>query len=97
MLVACGEHPSLRVEVTHHEDARPVIARTTITVYQSEIASCEKVELGDLSAAELTAIEVDEIAIGEGERSDELTMSREGTKNASKTVLALALFKLRGS
>ncbi len=57
-----------------------MVARTTITVYQSEIASCEKVELGDLSAAELTAIEVDEIAVGEGEDSDELTMSREGTK-----------------
>lgn len=80
LLVACGEHPSLRVEVTHHDDARPVVTRTTITVYESDIVSCEKVEFGDLSEAELTAIEVDQIAVGPGEPADELTMSREGTK-----------------
>ncbi len=80
LLVACGEHPSLRVEVTHHPDAKPVVARTTISVYESEVVSCDKVELGDLSDGELTAIEVDQITVAEGERSDELTMSREGTK-----------------
>jgi len=80
LLVACGEQPSLRVEVTHHPDAAPVVARTVISVYESDVVSCARVEFGDLSEAALTAIEVDQIAIGAGERADELTMSREGIK-----------------
>jgi hypothetical protein len=80
VLASCGENPSLRVEVTHHPDATELVARTTISVYESEVVSCEKVELGDLTAAELTAILVDEIAIAEGEPADALTMSREGPK-----------------
>ncbi len=76
-LGACGEEPSLRVEVTHHPDAADIVASTTITVYESDVVSCAKVELGDLTAAELTATEVDQITAG---AADSLTMSREGTK-----------------
>ncbi len=77
VLAGCGEDPSLRVEVTHPDDAAEVITRTTITVYESPIVSCAKVEFGDLGEAELVAIEVSQIDAGSG---DELTMSREGTK-----------------
>jgi hypothetical protein len=77
LLAGCGEDPSLRVEITHPEDAAEVIARTTITVYESPIVSCAKVEFGDLGASELVAIEVSQIDAGSG---DELTMSREGDK-----------------
>lgn len=80
LVAACAEHPSLRVEVTHHPDARAAIARTTITVYESAIASCEKIEFGDLTEAELTAIEVDHLTLGPGEPADSLTMSRQGEK-----------------
>lgn len=76
LLVGCGEDPSLRVEVTHPDEASEAIARTTLTVYESPIVSCDKIEFGDLSASELTATERDQITIGEGE----LAMSREGTK-----------------
>jgi hypothetical protein len=80
LLAACGEDPSLRVEVTHHPDATAIVTRTTISVYESEVVSCAKVEFGDLTEAELTAIERDAITIEDGVRPDELTMSREGTK-----------------
>lgn len=80
LLGGCGEDPSLRVEVTHHPDAANLVARTTISVYESDVVSCDKVEFGDLTAAELTAILVDEIAIADGEPAEALTMSREGTK-----------------
>ena len=79
MLGACGEEPSLRVEVTHHPDAADIVAVTTISVYESEVVSCAKVEFGDLTEAELTAIEVDQITLGAG-APQSLTMSREGTK-----------------
>ena len=55
LLAGCGEDPSLRVEITHPDDAAEVIARTTITVYESPIVSCAKVEFGDLGASELLA------------------------------------------
>lgn len=77
LLAGCGEDPNLRVEVAHPEEAAAAIARTTITVYESPIVSCAKVEFGDLGASELDAIEVSQIEAGSG---DELTMSREGTK-----------------
>ncbi len=73
-LGACGEHPSLRVEVVHPDDID--VATTTITVYQSDLFSCAKIELGDLSDDQLLAAEVDQITIGDGLAADDLTMSR---------------------
>ncbi len=84
LLVACGEDPSLRVEVTHPDDATEAITRTTLTVYESPIVSCAKVEFGDLSASELDATEVSQIDAGS---NDALTMSREG----NKTIVARGL------
>ncbi len=73
-LTACGEHPHLRVEVTHPPDVD--VKTTTISVYESDLVSCEKVEFGDLSNDELAAAKVDEIAIAAGLPADDLTMSR---------------------
>jgi hypothetical protein len=69
---ACAEHPSLAIEVVHDPVVAEEIVRTTITVYQSEQFSCEKVEFGDLGEDELLTGLVDEIVSGEGT----LTMSR---------------------
>ncbi|HEY5948862.1 MAG TPA: hypothetical protein VIV40_25400, partial [Kofleriaceae bacterium] len=74
VLAACGEHPSLRVEVEHPTDV--TVATTSISVYESDLVTCDKVELGDLSADELAAAEVDTITVGAGVPADELTMSR---------------------
>jgi len=71
---ACQENPHLRVDVVHPDDID--VATTTITVYQSELFSCTKVELGDLSDDQLAAAKIDEIAIGDGLAADDLTMSR---------------------
>ena len=61
-LAACGDDPSLRVDVEH-----PItVSRTVISVYESEGFRCEQVEFGDLSDGELLAARVAELAIEDG-------------------------------
>ncbi|HWU90119.1 MAG TPA: hypothetical protein VN253_22805, partial [Kofleriaceae bacterium] len=58
---ACGDDLALRV-VVHHPAEAPV-ARTVVSIYESSTATCQQIELGDLSTAELEAILVTEQTI----------------------------------
>jgi len=61
-VTACGDDPSLRVDVEH-----PIaVSRTVISVYESEGFRCEQVEFGDRSEAELLAARVAELTIEDG-------------------------------
>lgn len=75
VIAACGEHPSLRVEVTHPPDV--VVKTTTIAVYpKSDVLDCEKIEFGDVSDDQLAAAEIDSISITDGVTSGKLDMPR---------------------
>lgn len=71
---ACGDALSLDVEVRH--PAAAAVATTVVSIYESSSTTCKQIELGDLSAAELTAILVAE-RTGAGPLDG---ISREGRK-----------------
>lgn len=53
VVAACGDDPSLQIEVVPpaNEDYRRLITRTEVTVYESELdtLTCEQIEFGDVS------------------------------------------------
>jgi hypothetical protein len=59
-LSACGEDPSLRVQV-HLE--RPPVHQLVVSVYESPSVTCEQIEYADLTEAQLDALLVDEQTI----------------------------------
>lgn len=59
LAAACSGGPSLRIAVDH--PAGYAVERTTVTVYFGGGVSCDEIELGDLTDAELAAIEVDRV------------------------------------
>lgn len=56
-LAACGEDPSLRVQVDFE---RPPIDRIVVSVYESPSITCEQIEYADLDEAQLAALLVAE-------------------------------------
>jgi hypothetical protein len=61
---ACGDELSLDVRVTHPPEA--AIARTVVSIYESNTTTCRQIEYGDLSTAELSAILVAEQTVSSG-------------------------------
>lgn len=59
-LAACGEDPSLRVKVNFE---RPPMHSIVVSVYESPSTTCEQIEYGDLTEAQLDALLVDEQTI----------------------------------
>src|SRR5690606_25794285 len=53
-VAACGDGRSLEVRVTHPAGAE--VARTVVSIYESNTTTCTQIELGDLSTAQLQAI-----------------------------------------
>ena len=58
---ACGSDPTLAVSVTHPPGLD--VAKTIVTVYESESLACTDVEFGKLDAAALEALAVDEVEL----------------------------------
>lgn len=59
LVAGCADDPTLSVDV-HHPIA---VASTTVTVYESSVFDCEKIEFSELSADELDAAKVSEVTI----------------------------------
>ncbi len=53
-VAACADDPTLRVDVEHEVP----VERTTISVYESDSLTCERIEFGDLDEDELDATRV---------------------------------------
>jgi len=53
-VTACADAPTLRVDVEHEVQ----VERTTISVYESELLTCPRIEFGDLDEDELAATRV---------------------------------------
>ncbi|HEX3763066.1 MAG TPA: hypothetical protein VHW23_30425, partial [Kofleriaceae bacterium] len=73
-MAACSADPSLAVTV--HHAAGYAVAQTHVTVYVGDSVTCEQIELGDLTAAELDAITVSDAIDG-----GEVEVSRLGGKS----------------
>lgn len=80
VLAACGDDPTLHVDVTH--PAGLDIASTTVTVYESSALACDGVKFGDLDDAQLAALTVaEETVLANGTTIGELTgLSRTDNK-----------------
>jgi hypothetical protein len=74
LVAACSADPSLAVTV--HHAAGYAVAQTHVTVYVGDSVTCEQIELGDLTAAELDAITVSDAIDG-----GEVEVSRLGGKS----------------
>lgn len=62
-LAACGEDPSLRVNIDWE---RPPVHRVVVSVYEAPSITCEQVAYADLTEAQLDALLVDEQSITDG-------------------------------
>lgn len=88
-VVACGDDPSLRVDVEH-----PIaVTRTTISVYEPQSFDCEDVEFGDVSDAELAAARVAELEIA----GDVVTGSLEDLSRTAPKVIVARGFDMEGT
>jgi len=76
LLVACSGDPSLDIAV--HHPASYAVKQTVVTVYFGDDVSCNQIEFGDRTDAELAAITVDEVDVTKGGRVD---VSRLGGKS----------------
>src|SRR5690349_1298919 len=76
LAAACAADPSLAISVHHPEGYR--VAQTLVTVYAGNDVRCDQIQYGDLAAAELAAIAIDEVEVGSGES---LELSRLGGKS----------------
>ncbi|HSR96325.1 MAG TPA: hypothetical protein VLM79_04600 [Kofleriaceae bacterium] len=76
LMAACAADPSLAITVRHPEGYG--VALTLVTVYAGNDVRCDQIQYGDLAAAELAAIAIDEVEVGSGER---LEISRLGGKS----------------
>jgi hypothetical protein len=79
LLAACAADPSLAISV-HHPSGSPGygVTQTLVTVYAGNDVRCDQIQYGDLAAAELAAIAIDEVEVGSGEQ---LEISRLGGKS----------------
>ena len=76
LLAACADEPSLEISV-HHLDGYAV-KQTLVTEYVGNDVNCSQIEFGDLTAAELAALAIDEVEVASGES---LEVSRLGGKS----------------
>jgi hypothetical protein len=76
LLVACSGDPSLDIAV--HHPASFAVKQTVVTVYFGDDVSCNQIEFGDRTDAELAAITVDELDVTKGGKVD---LSRLGGKS----------------
>jgi hypothetical protein len=79
LLAACADDPSLAISVHHPEGPEGyAVSQTVVTEYVGNDVNCSQIEFGDLTAAELAALAIDEVEVTSGES---LEVSRLGGKS----------------
>ncbi len=79
VIAACSSDPTLEVTVTHPTGL--AVAKTTVTVYESESLRCTDIEFARLDAAGLEALAVDSTELdGSGASGPLSALSRTGNK-----------------
>ncbi len=75
---ACSNDPSLAVAVTHPMGLS--VAKTTVTVYESETLRCSDIEFGELDDAGLAALQVTTVELAGSDGGGLSNISRTGNK-----------------